>query len=65
MKPARLGFGDSCHWCTEAFFQSLRGITLVRQGWISSGGLPFSEAVLIDYDQEVIDLENIGRRVFA
>lgn len=28
----RIGFGGSCHWCTEALFQSIRGVGRVEQG---------------------------------
>ena len=52
----RIGFGGSCHWCTEAIFQSLIGVSEVQQGWISSIGdaADFSEAVLVDFDPEII-----------
>lgn len=31
----KVGFGGGCHWCTEAVFMSLRGVTKVAQGFIS------------------------------
>lgn len=57
----QLGFGGSCHWCTEAIFQSLRGVTSVEQGWIASrppDDTP-SEAVRVTFDPSVIDLETL------
>ena len=56
-----IGFGGSCHWCMEAVFQSLRGVTQVQQGWIASDGeaQDFSEAVLVDYDPSVISLSDL------
>ena len=50
-----IGFGGSCHWCTEAIFQSVRGVRTVHQGWISSDGADssFSEAVLVRFDPAV------------
>jgi peptide-methionine (S)-S-oxide reductase len=57
----KIGFGGSCHWCTEAVFQSLRGVAEVRQGWIASEGLAaeFSEAVFVVFDAGVISLETL------
>ena len=59
MITKKIGFGGGCHWCTEAYFQSLRGVKKVEQGWISS--LPpndrFSEAVMVHYDPLLIPLE--------
>lgn len=54
----QIGFGGSCHWCTEAIFQSLRGVIEVRQGWIASTGeaAGFSEAVLVAFNPQVISL---------
>jgi peptide-methionine (S)-S-oxide reductase len=55
----KVGFGGGCHWCTEAYFQSLKGVEIVEQGWISSK-FPeniFSEAVIVHYNPSVIPLE--------
>jgi peptide-methionine (S)-S-oxide reductase len=55
----KIGFGGSCHWCTEAIFRSLKGIVAVEQGWISSDGentIP-SEAVIVTYDVNEISLQ--------
>jgi peptide-methionine (S)-S-oxide reductase len=58
---SRIGFGGSCHWCTEAIFQSLKGVVLVEQGWIASEGddSSFSEAVIVHFDQAVISLKTL------
>ncbi|WP_215225610.1 peptide-methionine (S)-S-oxide reductase [Echinicola shivajiensis] len=57
----KIGFGGGCHWCTEAVFQSLKGVQQVRQGWISSKAPfdEFSEAVLISFDPNEISLHDL------
>lgn len=56
-----IGFGGSCHWCTEAIFQSLKGVSLVEQGWIASAEPDdaFSEAVVVHYDPDVIAVQTL------
>lgn len=53
-----IGFGGGCHWCTEAVFQSLRGVARVEQGFIRS--TPpydyFSEAVIVHFHPTQISL---------
>jgi len=57
----KIGFGGSCHWCTEAIFSSLKGVVEVKQGWISSDGDNdnFSEAVVVKYLEEQINLHTL------
>ncbi|QRR00240.1 peptide-methionine (S)-S-oxide reductase [Dyadobacter sandarakinus] len=57
----QVGFGGSCHWCTEAIFRSLRGVTQVEQGWISPSSEPeaFAEAVVVHFDPAVISVETL------
>jgi len=56
----KVAFGGGCHWCTEAIFQSLIGVSKVEQGWISST-LPSattpSEAVIVHFDASHISLD--------
>jgi len=55
----RIGFGGGCHWCTEAVFQALRGVTQVDQGFCRSDP-PFetwSEAVIAHFDPADISLD--------
>jgi peptide-methionine (S)-S-oxide reductase len=56
-----LGLGGGCHWCTEAIFARLSGVSSVAQGWISSVAPheTFSEAIKLQFDHERIPLEVI------
>ena len=58
MALQKIAFGGGCHWCTEAYFQSLKGVEKVEQGWISSSAPndAFSEAVIVYYNPAVVPL---------
>lgn len=60
-KILKVGMGGGCHWCTEAIFQSIKGVVDVKQGWISSTEPynTFSEAVLIEFDESVVKVEDL------
>ena len=55
----KIGLGGGCHWCTEAVFQSLKGVLLVEQGFIASTDefSTFSEAVIVTFNPEMISLD--------
>ncbi len=58
---AQIALGGGCHWCTEAVFQSLRGVGAVEQGFAMSEA-PFdawSEAVRVTYHPAVIGLRDL------
>ncbi|MFD0863439.1 peptide-methionine (S)-S-oxide reductase [Sungkyunkwania multivorans] len=57
----KIGLGGGCHWCTEAVFQSLKGVLRVEQGWVSSEGKDdsFSEAVIVQFDAARIQLKEL------
>lgn len=57
----KIGLGGGCHWCTEAVFQTLKGVEKVEQGYISSLGeaADFSEAVVVHFDPEVVSLKTL------
>ncbi len=52
----QIGFGGGCHWCTEAVFQSLKGVSSVDQGFTKSDPPheTWSEAVDVLFDPRVI-----------
>ncbi|AXG72229.1 peptide methionine sulfoxide reductase MsrA/MsrB [Kordia sp. SMS9] len=55
----KIALGGGCHWCTEAVFQSLKGVRHVAQGWVQSTeeNDSFSEAVIVQFDASVIPLK--------
>jgi len=57
----KIGLGGGCHWCTEAVFQSLIGVSKVEQGFVASTGdnTAFSEAVIVHYDSVGILLKTL------
>ncbi len=56
---SKIALGGGCHWCTEAVFQSLKGVTEVLQGYVASNEehVGFSEAVIVHFNPEVLPLE--------
>lgn len=57
----KIGLGGGCHWCTEAVFQSLKGLVKVEQGYIRSNEENdyFSEAILVHFDSKIILLKDL------
>jgi len=57
----QIGFGGGCHWCTEAVFQALHGVSSVAQGFIRSDppSDSWSEAVLLLFEPDVIPLVSL------
>ena len=58
-RQEKVGFGGGCHWCTEAVFQQLAGVSRVAQGYIASlhPNQAYSEGVIVYYNPERIPLE--------
>ncbi len=57
----KIGLGGGCHWCTEAVFQSLKGVSRVEQGYIRSTDENnyFSEAVIVHYNPKIISTRDL------
>ena len=62
-KPQRIGLGGGCHWCTEGVFVSLEGVSRVEQGFIAASAPDdaFSEAVIVHFDPDTIELDELLR----
>lgn len=64
-------FGGGCFWCTEALFQSLKGVKAVMQGYaggsvanptyeqVSSGKTGHAEVIKIDFDPAIISFKDL------
>jgi peptide-methionine (S)-S-oxide reductase len=60
-KMHKIAMGGGCHWCTEAVFQSLRGVTQVSQGFVRATAPDdtWSEAVDLLFDPAQISLKDL------
>ena len=60
-RKTKIAIGGGCHWCTEAVFQSLKGVEKVEQGYVASinENNTFSEAVIIHFNIEDITLKTL------
>jgi peptide-methionine (S)-S-oxide reductase len=70
-------FGGGCFWCTEAVFESLRGVTKVRPGYaggekpnptyeaVCSGNTGHAEVIKVDFDPSIISYEDLLTVFFA
>lgn len=60
-QTSKIGMGGGCHWCTEAVFQTLKGVTHVDQGYIASKDRvsSFSEGVVITFEPDIIPLHRL------
>ncbi len=57
----KIGFGGGCHWCTEAMYTFLIGVSKVDQGYIRSTDKNnyFSEAIIVHFDSSKISLQTL------
>ncbi len=70
-------FGGGCFWCTEAVFESLRGVIKVRPGYaggekpnpsyeaVCSGNTGHAEVIKVDFDPSIISYEDLLTVFFA
>jgi peptide-methionine (S)-S-oxide reductase len=71
MKTETIVFGGGCFWCTEAVFESLKGVISVTPGYsggekesptytqVSNGNTGHAECIKIKYDPEIISFYDL------
>jgi len=71
MNIQKITFGNGCFWCTEAVFQSLKGVTSVTSGYmggkvvnptyeqVCTGATGHAEVIHLEYDANVISFDEL------
>jgi peptide-methionine (S)-S-oxide reductase len=71
MNTQKITFGSGCFWCTEAIFQTVKGVRAVVSGYmggqiknptyeqICSGNTGHAEVVEVEYDADAVSLDEI------
>lgn len=67
----KITFGGGCFWCTEAVFQTLKGVLAVTSGYmggstknptyeqICTGATGHAEVIEVEYDGDVLNLDEL------
>ncbi|MBL4678162.1 MAG: peptide-methionine (S)-S-oxide reductase MsrA [Mucilaginibacter sp.] len=71
MNIHKITLGSGCFWCTEAIFQSVKGVRSVISGYmggitenptymeICNGNTAHAEVVAVDYDADIVTLNEL------
>jgi len=71
MNIQKATFGNGCFWCTEAIFQSIKGVQKVESGYmggdqpnptyieVCNGDTGYAEVIHIEYDADVVSFEEL------
>lgn len=71
MNIQKITFGNGCFWCTEAIFQSVKGVISVTSGYtgghtksptymeICNGDTGHAEALEVEFDADVLSLDEL------
>jgi len=71
MNIQKITFGNGCFWCTEAIFQTLKGVTSVTSGYmgghtknptyaeICNGDTGHAEVIRLEYDADEISFDEL------
>lgn len=69
-------FGGGCFWCTEAIFKNIDGVRAIRPGYmggkrenptyeqVCTGATGHAEVIQIEYDESVVDYEELLKVFF-
>jgi peptide-methionine (S)-S-oxide reductase len=67
----KITFGNGCFWCTEAIFQSLKGVISVTSGYmggkvvnptyeqVCTGATGYAEVIDLEYDADVLSFDEL------
>jgi peptide-methionine (S)-S-oxide reductase len=71
MNIQKITFGNGCFWCTEAIFQTLKGVTSVTSGYmgghiknptyeqVCNGDTGYAEVIHLEYDADEISFDEL------
>ncbi|MDB5007218.1 MAG: peptide-methionine (S)-S-oxide reductase [Mucilaginibacter sp.] len=71
MSLQKITFGNGCFWCTEAIFETVKGVKNVASGYmgghsqnptykeVCSGNTGYAEVIQLQYDAEVISFDEL------
>jgi peptide-methionine (S)-S-oxide reductase len=71
MNIQKITFGNGCFWCTEAIFQTLKGVTSVTSGYmgghtknptyaeVCTGDTGHAEVIQLEYDADIISFDEL------
>ena len=71
MNLQKITFGNGCFWCTEAIFQTLKGVTAVTSGYmgghtqnptygeVCNGDTGHAEVIQLEYDADEISFDEL------
>ncbi len=71
MNLQQITFGNGCFWCTEAIFQSLKGVKSVTSGYmgghtknptymeVCNGDTGYAEVIRLEYDADEISFDEL------
>src|SRR3569833_2006443 len=71
MNIQKITFGNGCFWCTEAIFQTLKGVRSVTSGYmgghkpnptymeVCNGDTGYAEVIHLEYDADEISFDEL------
>jgi peptide-methionine (S)-S-oxide reductase len=71
MNIQKATFGNGCFWCTEAIFQSIKGVQSVKSGYmggdkpnptyteVCNGNTGYAEVIHLEYDADVVSFDEL------